>query len=141
MKVLYAKNKLTAQDFCALRTAVGWGEVPQSVAQCALDHSLCTISALVDGCIAGMGRLIGDGAMIFYVQDVVVLPKYRRAGVGASIVQQLLHSVRACAPSGSTVTVGLMSALDREGFYERFGFRIRPNEKEGAGMVMQIEIP
>jgi len=41
--------------------------------------------------------------------------------------------------SGEYVQIGLMSAKGKERFYQKFGFRSRPNDKEGSGMVVEIE--
>jgi putative acetyltransferase len=34
-----------------------------------------------------MGRLVGDGAMYWYLQEIVVLPKYQRQGIGAQLLE------------------------------------------------------
>lgn len=33
-----------------------------------------------------------------------------------------------------------MAAKGKEEFYKKFGFRVRPNEKDGSGMMINIEI-
>ena len=38
------------------------------------------------------------------------------------------------------VTVGLMAAKGKEEFYQKLGFRSRPNENEGDGMMINIQI-
>ena len=38
----------------------------------------------------GMGRLISDGVSDAYIQDLVVLPKYRDRGIGRQLVKVLL---------------------------------------------------
>ena len=96
--------------------------------------------AVDEGQVVGMGRLIGDGAMIWYIQDVIVLPEYRRSGVGTIIVEKLMEYVRREAMTGTKVAVGLMSAEGKEPFYEKCGFYTRPNEREGAGMMMRITV-
>ena len=86
-----------------------------------------------------MGRLVGDGAMIWYIQDVIVVPEYRHSGVGTAIVQKLMEYARRDAMPGTSVAVGLMSARGKEPFYEKFGFYARPTEHEGAGMMIRIK--
>ena len=34
-----------------------------------------------------MGRLVGDGAMYWYLQEIVVLPEYQRQGIGAQLIE------------------------------------------------------
>jgi GNAT superfamily N-acetyltransferase len=47
----------------------------------------------------GMGRLVGDGVMYFYVQDLAVEPGYQGRGVGQAILDALLGWVRQVAPA------------------------------------------
>jgi len=37
------------------------------------------------------------------------------------------------------IAIGLFSAKGKEGFYNKFGFVERPNEKRGAGMELIIK--
>ena len=37
------------------------------------------------------------------------------------------------------IFVNLMSAVEREGFYEKFGFECRPNDKRGPGMTLWLD--
>jgi len=40
----------------------------------------------------------------------------------------------------TSVSVFLMSAHGKEGFYEKLGFRCRPHEHEGSGMELELDI-
>ena len=44
-------------------------------------------------------------------------------------------------PSGCFSTVGLMAAKGKEGFYEKLGFKGRPDNGCGAGMMCYVEKP
>lgn len=85
-----------------------------------------------------MGRIIGDGARIFYIQDVVIHPDYQRIGIGTQIMEKLLNYIENLPFSSHNIMIGLMSAKGKEGFYERFGFRKRPNDYQGNGMMLSI---
>ena len=39
----------------------------------------------------GMGRVISDGISDAYIQDVIVLPEYRRHTIGKQIIKTLIH--------------------------------------------------
>jgi hypothetical protein len=41
---------------------------------------------------------------------------------------------------GTNVTIGLMSAKGKEAFYQKLGFYERPNDHEGAGMMIRAKI-
>ncbi len=79
-----------------------------------------------------MGRVVGDGALYFYLQDIIVKPTHQGRAIGRQIVSKLTDEAVARAEIGATI--GLMSAKDKEGFYENFGFQVRPTEQLGAGM-------
>lgn len=94
----------------------------------------------MNGEIVGMGRLVGDGARIFYIQDVFIKPEYQRKGIGKLIVEKLIKYIKSNGIKDSNIMVGLMAAKDKEEFYQKLGFRIRPNEKEGNGMMINITL-
>jgi GNAT superfamily N-acetyltransferase len=75
------------------------------------------------GHAVGMGRVIADGVSDGYIQDLVVLPEYRKSGVGTQIVAAL---VTRCLQSGIT-WIGLIAEPDTEKFYLPLGFH--PMEK------------
>ena len=141
MSVSYQENALTAEALAGLRTQAGWSHTLIEQAHKALDHTIYSISAFDEGEIVGMGRLVGDGAMVWYIQDVIVLPPYRQVGVGSTIVRKLTdYAVKESMP-GTNIAIALMSAKDKEPFYEKLGFVVRPNDHEGAGMMMRVKVP
>ena len=138
MAIAYRENALSAEDFLRLRHAVGWsGDLEQI--ELSLQRGLYNVAALDGEAVAGMGRLVGDGVMYWYVQDVIVDPAYQGQGIGREIMTRLLAHIKGNSLPRSNATVGLMSAIGKHPFYEKLGFRVRPNEREGPGMVMQID--
>jgi GNAT superfamily N-acetyltransferase len=70
------------------------------------------------GRAVGMGRVISDGVSDGYIQDLVVLPEYRKTGIGAQIVSTLLKK---CIELGIS-WIGLIAEPETEKFYLPFGF-------------------
>lgn len=70
------------------------------------------------GHAVGMGRVLSDGVSDGYIQDLVVLPEYRKNGIGTRIVSAL---VKKCAESGIS-WIGLIAEPGTENFYLPFGF-------------------
>lgn len=68
----------------------------------------------------GMGRVIADGVSDGYIQDLVVLPQYRKSGVGREIVAALVDR---CLQSGIT-WIGLIAEPGTEAFYLPLGFHV-----------------
>lgn len=132
------ENKLTAKEFVDLTEAVGWGRPDLQQIEIALKNTIYSISVEMDGKIIGMGRVVGDGARIFYIQDVVIHPDYQGMGIGTRIMENMLAYIGKLPFSNCNIMVGLMSAKGKECFYEKFGFKKRPNKFQGNGMMLNI---
>lgn len=138
MEIKLADNILTAKAFLALRESAGWGGASEEQIEKGLANSIFTVAAMDGDRIIGMGRLVGDRYSIFYVQDLIVYPEYQGRGIGTAIMHRLISYVDENRLPGTFVTIGLMAAKGKEEFYKKLGFRIRPNEKEDSGMVMNL---
>lgn len=139
--ITYEANTLTAAEMKMLRDEANWRPTTEEQVQIALNNSLYTLRARLNGQTVGMGRLVGDGALIMYIQDIIVLPACRRMCVGREIVSRLCQYADSLALPGTTYALGLFSAQGREPFYEHCGFTIRPNEHAGAGMFKVVSKP
>ena len=53
--------------------------------------------------------------------------------------KRLIDYVKRNAITQSEYSIYLMAAKGKEGFYERLGFRSRPNEYEGAAMELGMQ--
>lgn len=128
----------TPEEYRALCEAVGWGEIINfDAAPDSLARSLFGV-VVTDGDTAiGMGRLVGDGAMYVYVQDVAVRPDYQGRGVGQLILRALLDYVRRTAPDQAFV--GLFAAQGTQPFYRRFGFDEHPDALVGMFTVTPLD--
>ena len=140
MNIHYEKNVLTADEFLALRESVGWTGVRNQIEQ-ALKCGLYNIVCKNGDEVVGMGRLVGDGVLYWYVQDVIVKPQYQGSGIGKTIMQHLTTYVEKHSLPDTTVTIGLMSAYGKTEFYEKLGFIARPTEIYGPGMIKHHKIP
>ncbi len=68
-EIRLVNNILKAEDFIRLRIETGFAEIPVEHARKALQNGLINVSALYRGELVGMGRLVGDGAMYWYLQE------------------------------------------------------------------------
>ena len=127
------KDAPPLSDFIAFRANEGWGEISQETAEASLSASLVNVCAFEGERLAGFGRVVGDGHLYFYIQDLIVAPTYRGRGVGKQIMERLIEEIKNRATSGAMI--GLMSAHGKEAFYKKFGFIVRPNDVFGAGMI------
>lgn len=140
MNTEYRENTLTAEEYLAFERQMGDPLTTKEQAECALAHQLFSLTALKDNQIVGIARLLGDGAIYWYINDVWVLPEYQGNGIGSNMVKKLIQYVKRASIPGTSVSLCLLSAKGKEGFYEKEGFLKRPHEWEGSGMEMEINI-
>lgn len=127
------ENRLSTEDFIRLKVATGFRNRPVEQVKTALENDLFDVVAIVDNEVVGMGRLVGDGVMYWYLQEIIVLPEYQGKGIGTSIVNYLLEYISKHTADGTFTCVGLTAVEGKNTFYERFGF------KNSNGMNLYIE--
>jgi len=140
MNIEYRENRLSAKDIIQFQHKMGWHEDPIEQWEKSLSKTLFSVTAMVGDEMVGMGRLIGDATIYWYIQDIFILTEYQGMGIGTEIVKRLIQHVKENSISNTSVSVFLMSAKGKEGFYERLGFLQRPSDRDGAGMEMEINI-
>jgi len=124
-------------EYNRLRRAVGWRLYDEeAIARC-LPRSLYCLCAVQDAEVIGMARLVGDGELVCYVQDVCVLPEYQGQGLGQRLMEAIMAYLREHAAPNTIVA--LMSSPGKEPFYERYGFLRRPNDRQGCGMQLPYD--
>jgi GNAT superfamily N-acetyltransferase len=111
-----------ADDIIALYKAGGWWKGPvDSVRVQRLITGSCAFVVAVDTVsqkAIGMGRLLSDGVSDAYIQDVIVLPRYRGQGIGKRLIIALLEFCH----SHGIQWVGLIAEPGYEAFYKHMGF-------------------
>lgn len=134
------ENNHDVDTYLSLRAAVSWKELSREQAAKALKNSLYILTAYEDDMPVGMGRIVGDGAVICYVQDLIVIPEKQKDGVGGTILRELKEYVKREGIPGTTMMFDLMCAKGREDFYKKHGFMARPTENLGPGMIQYMEL-
>ncbi len=119
----------TVEEYLALREAVGWGRLDEQLCAKGLANALFTVCLLHHDQVIGCGRVIGDGGLYFYLQDIIVLPAFQGKGLGNRMMQAILEYLEKHALPGAFV--GLMAAKDVSPFYTHFGFVVRPHDRPG----------
>ncbi len=132
-------NDLDTDTYLLLRKSVGWKTLSKEQAQRALEGSLYTVVVYDDGQAVGMGRLVGDGAVICYIQDLIVVPGHQGMGIGGILMNELISHVKSIQLEGTELMLDLMCAKGRESFYKKYGFIERPNNDLGPGMIQYLK--
>ncbi|KAA3664647.1 MAG: N-acetyltransferase [Chloroflexi bacterium] len=123
----------TLPEYYQLCKAVGWEEVINfEAAHKAISNSTYAIIAESNGKTIGMGRIVGDGAIFFYIQDIAVDPEYQGNGVGKAIMNHLISWTHEHAPPQAFVA--LFAAKGTIPFYQQHGFA----QHEGLTGIFQV---
>jgi GNAT superfamily N-acetyltransferase len=125
----------TVVEHKILWESVGWGTVDIEMTEQSIANSVYAVVAVFEGIVVGMGRIVGDGAMYFYIQDVAILPEHQKNGLGKLIVEQLLAYIKKCRYKNGIAFVGLFASRGKEMFYEQFGFKDYSPEMTGMFTV------
>jgi GNAT superfamily N-acetyltransferase len=96
---------------------------------------LFSISVYDDAKAVGCGRVIGDGLLYFYIQDIIVNPEYHKKGIGTMIMNEIEKYLKKNALNNSFV--GLMAAKGVRGFYRKFGYSERSPESPGMSKMIK----
>jgi aralkylamine N-acetyltransferase len=110
------------REIIELYEAGSWwdGSSPSSVKD--IISGSCVFVVAVDeenGKAIGMGRVLSDGISDAYIQDVIVLPEYRKRCIGKRIIAEL---VDACLKKKIT-WISLVAESGTETFYSDMGFQ------------------
>ncbi|WP_138756181.1 GNAT family N-acetyltransferase [Paenibacillus sinopodophylli] len=125
----------TVVEHHTLWEAVGWGTVDSEMATHSISNSIYAVVVVLDEEVVGMGRIVGDGAMYFYIQDVAVLPEHQNKGIGKMIVDQLLAYIKKKKCKTGIAFVGLFASHGNDTFYETYGFKDHSPEMTGMFTV------
>lgn len=136
MKINYVEKTPTPDDFNMLTESVGWGKRENSIVEEALKNTLYSLCVYDENKLIGYGRIIGDKTIFLYIQDIMVIPKYQGKQIGTGIMYKLLEQVDRYKKVNQNIRTYLGASKGKEGFYEKFGFISRPNDKLGAGMIL-----
>ena len=133
------RHEISLETYMELRDSVGWKRLSDRQARMAIDNALLISVLYEDGRPCAMGRVVGDGAVICYVQDLVVRPDCQGKGYGSAILESLKEYVDSIREPDTTMMFALMCAKGRENFYEKHGFIARPTDSLGPGMIQYLQ--
>ncbi|MCH5252559.1 MAG: GNAT family N-acetyltransferase [Lachnospiraceae bacterium] len=131
-------HSISVENYNALRTSVDFIPIRPKRAEIALTNSLYILVAMKGDTPIGMARVVGDGGYVYFVCDVIVRPEYQSQGLGRQIIETVLAWLENQVEEGETIMVNLMSAMNKESFYEKLGFHKRPFGNHGSGMSRWI---
>ena len=133
----FKENAITPEIYHELRSSVEWMNFNVEQTAQGLSRSLYSLVVFDEQKPVGMGRVVGDG-IYNIICDVVVDPAYQGKGIGSQIMNRLLNYLKEQTPENGRTSIHLIAEKGKETFYEKFGFKLVPNESSGSGMRMII---
>ncbi|QAT41789.1 GNAT family N-acetyltransferase [Aminipila luticellarii] len=134
------RNDIAVDDYLRLRDAVEWKKVPREQAEKALAGSVYMLVAYDDEKAVGMARVVGDGAYMALIVDVIVHPDYQKMKIGSYIINNIMNTLESSIKGDDIMMINLMSLQGKETFYEQFGLSARPNDNMGPGMTKWLNV-
>ena len=84
-----------------------------------------------DGKLAGIGRVVGDYSIVCCLSDVCVKPEFQKKGIGLVIINELKKMIEDGVKEGEKMQIELTPTAGNEGFYQKAGFKYKPEKITG----------
>ena len=121
------------EKYNELRELVGWGSLDKKTVERSLPRSIYSVVAKLNDEVVAFARMVGDGGLCFYIQEIIVHPDHQRKGIATTFMKHILGYLNDNATKRSYI--GVFSGKGLEGFYKKYGFWQRPTGVMGAGMM------
>jgi predicted GNAT family N-acyltransferase len=131
-EVILSEGLPTVTEYMDLRTGMGWGRIDEQTANRTIQAAAFTVCLRRQDQCVGIARVMGDGAMYFFLADLIVAPAFRGSGCGERLMHAVTSYFDRCALPGATIT--LVPLNGHEPFYEKFGFARCPSGPFGTAM-------
>lgn len=114
------KDDLTHEQLKSLYEDADWISYTKDMDKLhrAIEGSLYIVTAWYKDELVGMLRVIGDGEMIIFVQDIVVKKGHRRHGIGTGMVEKVIRKYKDVRQKVLLTD----ESEDIRGFFEEVGF-------------------
>ena len=135
MVIEYRKTRdIDPEELLQLSASAGWKEHRTTERnQIAVEKSLYIAAAYEENKLVGIIRLVGDGAYILHIADMIVRKDYQSRGIGTQLLKMAFDFAKEIGV-GAGKHLGeftLMANVGADEFYKKAGFVPIPN-----GMVL-----
>ena len=100
--------------------SVGWTAYTENLSALrqGFEHSLLVLAAYENDKLLGLIRVVGDGATIVFIQDILVFPEMQRKGVGSALLKAVLERYQAVRQ----IELATDDTEKNNAFYRSMGF-------------------
>ena len=121
----------SSDEFLEMIESVGWKTYSKAQIEKALENTMYMVKATVNGQLAGIGRVVGDYSIVCMLTDVCVKPEFQGKGIGLTIVKELKRLIEKNVVEGEKMQIELTPTAGNEAFYQKAGFKYKPNAITG----------
>lgn len=121
------ENDITSDEFLDIIESVGWKTYSREQVDKALKNTMYMVRAKIDNKVVGIGRVVGDYSILCCLSGICVRPEYQGKGIGTIIVNELRKMIENGVKDGEKMLVELTPTAGNEKFYEKCGFKYKPD--------------
>lgn len=131
LPVIEIAYSISVDEFLEMVASVGWKTYTKEQVNKALKNTMYMVKIMIDGNLAGIGRVVGDYSIVCMLTDICVKPEYQGNGLGTIIVDRLKTLIEENVHDGEKMQIELTPTHGNEAFYERCGFKYKPDKITG----------
>ena len=124
-------HTMSNDEFLEVLESVGFKTYTDAQVTTALKNTMYMVKVEVDGKLAGIGRVVGDYSILCCLSDVCVKPEFQGKGIGLIIATELRKMIEEGVKEGEKMQVELTPTAGKEAFYEKAGFKYKPDVVTG----------
>lgn len=129
MEFTIKEKRIKVSEYQELRKQTNWEPLSENMVKIAMKNTLFSVVVTQGDQLAGFGRVVGDGGIYFYIQDVIVAREFRGMGLSRLIMERIERYLM--KSTGENAFIGLMAAEGVSGLYEKYGYRKRAGNAPG----------
>ena len=122
---------ITVDEFLEMVESVGWKTYTREQIEKALQNTMYMVKATVNGKLAGIGRVVGDYSIVCILTDICVKAEFQGQGIGLKITSELKKLIEDNVSDGEKMQIELTPTAGNEPFYEKAGFKYKPDKITG----------
>lgn len=115
------------REFIDLYRTTSWQMPSRKALRKALRGTYCHLCAYDGLRLVATVRILSDGALYAWINDMIVHPEFQHKGIGTRMLRLTLDHLR----ERGILFVGLFAAPGVRQFYEKIGFQVRPETAPG----------
>lgn len=115
------EKKFSKDQLLKLYSDAGWTSYTNDIEKLmhTIGNSLMVISAWDNDKLVGLIRVVGDGLVILYIQDILILNDYKRMGIGSELMRRILGEFKEVRQKVLLTD----ESVESRKFYESLGFK------------------